>query len=184
MPDIFSFGKHPDYMGTIDLADCPNGEVTLTIASITEKAVSNGRGEQSKESICAWKEKGWQPMILNVTNKKTLVRLLTTKDTAKMIGKRVTITTEHGRWFGKEGDALRIKPILPRQDAPSKASPAQNGTAQSDAAQSAPVCSDCGKPISGASGMDAAQVAAYTAKKYGRALCADCASKAAKGGTE
>ena len=120
-------------------------------------------------------------MILNVTNKKTLVRLLKTKDTAKMIGKRVTITTEHGRWFGKEGDALRIKPILPRQDAPSKAG--QNSSAQSGTAQSAPVCSDCGKPIAGASGMDAAQVAAYTAKKYGRALCADCASKAAKGGT-
>ena len=174
MPDIMSFGKHPDYLGAIDLADCPNGEVTLTIASITEKAVNNGRGESSKESVCAWKEKGWMPMILNVTNKKTLVRLLKTKDTAKMIGKRVTITTEHGRWFGKEGDALRIKPVLPKQ-APSQAK--QDSPAQS-------VCSECGKPIQGASGLDAAQVAAYTAKKYGRALCADCASKAAKAGAE
>ena len=175
MPDIMSFGKHPDYLGAIDLVDCPNGEVTLTIASITEKAVNNGRGESSKESVCAWKEKGWQPMVLNVTNKKRLVRLLKTRDTAKMVGKRVTITTEHGRWFGKEGDALRIKPILPGQDAPSQAK-------QDSPAQTA--CSECGKPIQGASGMDAAQVAAYTEKKYGRALCADCASKAAKGGTE
>ena len=58
MPDIMSFGKHPDYMGAIDLADCQNGEVTLTIASITEKSVNNGRGESSKESVCAWQEKG------------------------------------------------------------------------------------------------------------------------------
>ena len=171
MPDIMSFGKHPDYLGAIDLADCPNGEVTLTIASITEKAVNNGRGESSKESVCAWKEKGWLPMILNVTNKKTLVKLLKTKDTAKMVDKRVTITTEHGRWFGKEGDALRIKPILPKQDAPSQAK--QDSPAQT--------CSECGKPIQGASGMDAAQVAAYTEKKYGKPMCAECASKAAKG---
>ncbi len=164
MPDIMSFGKHPDYLGAIDLADCPNHEVTLTIASITEKSVNNGRGESSKESVCAWQEKGWLPMILNVTNKKTLVKLLKTKDTAKMIGKRVTITTEHGKWFGKEGDALRIKPILPPQTV-----------------QNAPEikCEGCGKPIQAASGMTVEQLAAYTKKKYGKALCADCATKAA-----
>ena len=69
MPDIMSFGKHPDYMGAIDLTDCENGEVTLTIASITERIVKNNRGESTKESTCAWQEKGWLPMILNVTNK-------------------------------------------------------------------------------------------------------------------
>lgn len=165
MPDIMSFGKHPDYLGAIDLADCPNHEVALTISSITEKSVNNGRGESSKESVCAWQEKGWLPMILNVTNKKTLVKLLKTKDTAKMIGKRVTITTEHGKWFGKEGDALRIKPILPPQTV-----------------QNAPEinCVGCGKPIAAAGGMNPEQVAQYTAKKYGKALCGECATKAAK----
>ena len=168
MPDIFSFGRHPDYMGAIDLADCPNNEITLTIASITEKTVNNGRGESSKESACAWQEKGWQPMLLNVTNKKTLVKLLKTKDTAKMVGKKVTVTTEHGRWFGKEGDALRIKPILPPQTA----------------AKNAPEikCDECGKAIQAAHGMDAAKLAQYTKAKYGKELCAECAAKAAKAG--
>ena len=170
MPDIMSFGKHPDYLGAIDLADCPNGEVTLTIASITEKAVNNGRGESSKESVCAWKEKGWMPMILNVTNKKTLVRLLKTKDTAKMIGKRVTITTEHGRWFGKEGDALRIKPILPPQTEPKKAVEIK--------------CEQCGQPITAAYNMDAAKLSEYTKAKFGRKICAACAEKAAKDGAD
>ena len=164
MPDIMSFGKHPDYLGAIDLVDYPNHEVTLTIASITEKSVNNGRGESTKESVCAWHEKGILPMILNVTNKKTLVKLLKTKDTAKMVGKRVTITTEHGKWFGKEGDALRIKPILPPQTAPT---------------QSAPKCAECGKPIAAAGGMNPEQVAAYTAKKYNKPLCGECATKAA-----
>lgn len=172
MPDIMSFGRHPDYMGAIDLTDCPNGEVTLTIASITEKKVANGRGESTNESVCAWQEKGWMPMILNVTNKKVLVKLYKTKDTAKLVGKRVTIYAEHGRWFGKEGDALRIKPLVPT-------APKQNAPAQS-----APKCAECGNPIQGANGMSAEQVAAYTAKKYGKALCAECATKAAKGGAE
>lgn len=172
MPDIMSFGKHPDYMGAIDLTDCPNGEVTLTIASITEKKVANGRGESTNESVCAWQEKGWMPMILNVTNKKVLVKLYKTKDTAKLVGKRVTIYAEHGRWFGKEGDALRIRPVIPT--APKQTTPAQ----------SAPKCSECGKPIAVAGGMNPEQVAQYTANKYGKALCGECATKAANKAAE
>lgn len=173
MPDIMSFGRHPDYMGAIDLTDCPNGEVTLTIASITEKKVANGRGESTNESVCAWQEKGWMPMILNVTNKKVLVKLYKTKDTAKLVGKRVTIYAEHGRWFGKEGDALRIRPIVPT-------APTKTGTAQSGTSQSAPKCAECGNPIAAAGGMNPEQVAQYTAGKYGKALCGECATKAAK----
>jgi hypothetical protein len=168
MPDIMSFGKHPDYMGAIDLTDCPNGEVTLTIASITEKKVSNGRGESTNESVCAWQEKGWLPMILNVTNKKVLVKLYKTKDTAKLVGKRVTIYAEHGRWFGKDGDALRIRPVVPT--APKQTAPAKDD----------PKCAECGKQIAAAGGMNPEQVAQYTAKKYGKALCGECATKAAK----
>ena len=167
MPDIMSFGRHPDYMGAIDLTDCPNGEVTLTISSITEKKVANGRGESTNESVCAWQEKGWMPMILNVTNKKVLVKLYKTKDTAKLVGKRVTIYAEHGRWFGKEGDALRIRPVIPT--APKQSVPAKD----------APKCAECGKPIAAAGGMNPEQVAQYTAKKYGKALCGECATKAA-----
>ena len=170
MPDIMSFGKHPDYMGAIDLADCPNGEITLTIASITEKNVNNGRGESSKESACAWQEKGWLPMILNVTNKKTLIKLLKTKDTAKMVGQRVTVTTEHGRWFGKEGDALRIKPILPPQTEPKKTSEIK--------------CEQCGQPITAAYNMAPDKLAQYTKQKYGKAICAKCAESAAKDGAD
>ena len=167
MPDIMSFGRHPDYMGAIDLTDCPNGEVTLTIASITEKKVANGRGESTNESVCAWQEKGWMPMILNVTNKKVLVKLYKTKDTAKLVGKRVTIYAEHGRWFGKEGDALRIRPVVP------------TAPKQTDPAKDTPKCAECGKPIAAAGGMNPEQVAQYTAKKYGKALCGECATKAA-----
>ena len=170
MPDIMSFGRTPGFMAAIDLIDCPNGEVTLTIASITEKSVNNGRGETSKESACAWKEKGWLPMILNVTNKKVLVKLLKTKDTSKMVGKRVTVTTEHGRWFGKEGDALRIKPILPPQTAPTKAAEIK--------------CEQCGQNITAAYNMQPDKLAQYTLQKFGKRICAACAEKAAKDGAE
>ncbi len=43
------------------------------------------------------------------------------------------------------------------------------------------ICSDCGKVIVGYGGKPAQYIAAYTAKKYGRALCSQCAEKAAGG---
>jgi hypothetical protein len=36
-------------------------------------------------------------------------------------------------------------------------------------------CSSCGKQIRPAFGMSASQLAAYTKKKYGKNLCAECA---------
>ncbi len=42
----------------------------------------------------------------------------------------------------------------------------------------APKCSDCGCDVEGFGNMNAEQVAAYTARKYGRTLCDKCGAKA------
>jgi hypothetical protein len=113
-------------------------------------------------------EKDVRPMVVNLTNRKMLAKLYHTTDSNKLKGKLVKIGTERVRAFGAEHDALRIRPVVPT--APKQSAPAQ----------SAPKCADCGNPIQAANGMSAEQVAAYTAKKYGKALCAECATKAAK----
>ena len=159
--DIMQMGKNPDFMGSWDLEELPNRETVLTVNLIADREVSaNGRTEIC--TVCTWSEPGWKPMILNVTNKKTLCKLYRTKDTEKLRGKRVTVGVERVKAFGGMFDALRIRPRIPPEKG---AKPC--------------ICSDCGQQIDAFGGMDAAQIAAYTAQKFGAALCSNCAKKKA-----
>jgi hypothetical protein len=159
MADIMLMGKNPNFLGSWDLYDVPNQEITVTISKITdEEVINNGKSEGC---TVAHFEENCKPMILNLTNKKTLARLYKTKDSAKLIGKRITIGYEKVKAFGKISDALRIKNVTP--SAPSVV---------------LPKCADCGKDITAAFGMTPETLAAYTTKSYGRQLCSDCAKKA------
>ncbi len=164
--NIMKMGKSPDFLGSWDLEELPNREITLTIDRIVdEKVVAAGQSEVC--TVCYWVEDA-KKMIFNVTNKKTLAKLYKTTDTEKLKGKSVIIGIEKVRAFGDIYDALRIRPRIPT---PTK--------------QSAPVlCEECGKPIQAQGGMSAEQVGAYTAKKYGKRICGACATALAQKGAE
>lgn len=163
MADIMRMGKNPNYLGSWDLDELPNRELTLTIEKIVdEKVVTNGQTENC--TVCHWTDKNFKPMILNVTNKKRICKLYKTKDTEKLKGKSVTIQTERVKAFGDIYDALRIKPIIP---------PSVNAVL--------PKCEQCGKNIIAHGQMSPEQVAAYRRDRYGKALCNDCAKAAAEG---
>lgn len=158
MSDIMKMGKNPNYLGSWDLDDAPNRELVLTIKNITDEEVVNS-GQKEIQTVCRFYEQ-YKPMILNVTNKKTLCRLYKTKDTDKLAGKRITVMSEKVKAFGAIHDALRIKNAVP----------------------SAPVhikCEGCGNDILAYGGMSAEQMAQYTKAKYGKSLCAECAKSAA-----
>jgi hypothetical protein len=70
--------------------------------------------------------------------------------------------------FGDVYDALRICPRIPV--APTETAPV--------------LCEECGKPIQAQGGMSPEQVAAYTAKKYGKRICGACATALAQKGAE
>lgn len=161
MPDIMRMGKNPNYLGSWDLDDMPSREVTLTIEKIIDEDVVTN-GQKDKCTVCHWTDKAYKPMILNVTNKKTMCRLYKTKDTEKLKGKAVVIGIEPVKAFGDVYDALRIRPRIPAPTSAVK-----------------PKCENCKKDINATNGMTADQVAAYTKKKYGRSLCAECATLAA-----
>lgn len=165
MSDIMKMGKNPNYLGSWDLEEQPNREVTLTIAEIKDEKVVGGDGREQICTVCHWTDKAYKPMILNVTNKKTIAKLYKTKDTEKLKGKSVIIGTEKVKAFGDIHDALRIRSRIPA---------AQNQG-------SLPKCEQCGKDINAAGKMTPEQTAAYTKQKYGQALCAECATAAAKG---
>ena len=168
MPDIMLMGKNPNFLGSWDLYDAPNQEITVTIKEIKDEQVINAG--QKEGCTVAHFEENCKPMILNLTNKKTLAKLYKTKDSTKLIGKRITIGYEKVKAFGKISDALRIKNLVP--SAPTVV---------------LPKCSDCGNDITAAFGMEPNALAEYTKKGYGRPLCSECAKKvkqAKEGGAE
>ena len=169
MSDIMKLGDPPQYLGSWD---CTEGELILTIADFKEEVIEGDKGRKERKCIMYFAEKDVRPMVVNLTNRKMLAKLYHTTDSNKLKGKLVKIGTDKVRAFGAEHDALRIRPIVPtaqKQTVPSK---------------DAPKCAECSKPIAAAGGMNPEQVAQYTAKKYGKSLCGECATKAAKGAAE
>lgn len=163
--DIMKMGQNPNYLGSWDLEELPNREITLTIDRFAdEEVVANSKSETV--TVCYWTDKTVKPMILNLTNKKTLARLYKTKDTERLKGKSVIIGIDKVKAFGDIWDALRIRGRIP---------PTQKADA--------PKCDNCKKPIAPAGKMSAEQVASYTKKKYGLCLCGACAEERAKAAT-
>ena len=159
MADIMKMGKNPMFLGSWDLDELPNREITLTIARIVdEDVVTNGSKERC--TVCHWREKDVKPMVLNVTNKKTIAKLYHTKDTDKLAGKPVVIGVSEVKAFGDVHDALRIRKRIPQ------------------VAEVAEKCADCGGEVKGAMGKSAAYIVSYTKKQFdGTCLCFDCAMK-------
>ena len=155
-------GKNPNYLGSWDLDELPNREAILTIEKIIDEEVVTGTQKESC-TICYWTDSAFNPMILNVTNKKTICKLHKTKDNEKLKGKSVIIGIERVKAFGDIHDALRIRPRMPQIVSAVK-----------------PKCENCGKEINASGNLNPAQVAAYTKKKYGKSLCAECATAAAQ----
>lgn len=158
--DIMKTGDVPKYFGSWDLETVPEKELALTIDKITEETVTSQKGEKQKKTVMYFVE-DYKPMILNITNKKTLVRLYKTNKSEDFKGKRVIIGYDVVTAFGGNVDALRIRNRIPKDDVIK--------------------CEQCGKNIVPAGGADALGVARYTFKKYGKRLCSSCAEKM-KGG--
>ena len=148
---------NPDYLGTYILED--GKDLILTIGTVGQEIVTGPEGKKEQCLVCHWREEQ-KPMILNATNAKMIEKLLKTPFVEQWSGKRVQIGSEKVRAFGEIVDALRVRPFLPEE--------------------TEILCGKCGRPIVGAHGMSAAELAAYTRKKYKAALCSSCATEEAK----
>ena len=162
--DIMKMGQAPGYLGSWDLQELPNKELTLTIDKIVDEEVVAG-GQKETCTVIHWTDKNYCPMIINITNKKILSKLYKTKDTEKLKGKSVIIGIERVKAFGDIHDALRIRPRVPQVTS-----------------AKLPKCEQCKKDITARGGMNPEQVAAYTKEKYGKQLCGECATALAQGG--
>ena len=142
---------NPDYLGAYSLE---NGrDMVLTIKSVSRETIIGTGGKREECPVCRWAE-DQKPMILNVTNMKTIAKMYGPY-IENWPGKKVQIYATTTKFAGDVVECLRI-----RKDPPEEAQIP---------------CEECGQMIAPAFNMSASQLAAYTKKKYGKTLCADCA---------
>ena len=157
--------QNNDWIGAYALQD--GQDLTLTIDKAMQEQVTGNNGKREMCLTVHWLERDYKPMIVNRTNAKTITKVTGSPYIEDWHGKQITLYVDTTRLGSDIVECLRIRPYAPKQ------------TKQTATANTELVCADCGKPITDAYGMSAAQVADSTAKKYGRQLCADCATAAA-----
>lgn len=145
-----------DFFGAWDIPDGGDLIVEIDHAEINE--VTNERGKEKKLTVHL---KGYKPLICNATNGNAISLATGSKNVEDWANKKIALYKEPGKWFGKVGEATRVRPEAPKENKIK--------------------CEECGKLIVGAYGMDSATLASYTQNRYGKKLCASCAEKQNKG---
>ncbi len=157
--------RDSEYMGALDFD--PGAEPVLTIKAIYNDEVTLGMKKEKKDFIVFAEDsvpaiKNVRPLIINTENLRTLIKLFGGSSAELLVGKRIQLYLKSGvrnPRTGETGEGIRIRNKIP-EDAKVP-------------------CEECGQMIAPAFSMSVTQLAAYTRKKYGKALCAECA-KAAK----
>ncbi|MFA5676581.1 MAG: hypothetical protein WDA65_08695 [Christensenellales bacterium] len=150
---------NPDYLGAYSIE---NGkDLILTISNVKQEEVIGTDGKKEECIVCYFSDAD-KPMILNATNAKQIQKLTGTPYIEKWVGFKVQIGIEKVKAFGEVVEALRIRKHPP------KAIDIK--------------CESCGQAVTAANNMSAEQLAEYTAKKYKKKLCADCAMQIAQKG--
>jgi hypothetical protein len=145
---------NPDYLGAYSLD--PGKDMVLTIRQVKKEMITGTDGKKEECIVCYWQE-DQKPMILNVTNCKMISKLLKTPYIEHWAGHRIQIGAEMVSAFGEKVEALRVRKTLPEDVNIA--------------------CEVCGQFIQPAFNMSVTQLAAYTKKKYGKQLCAECAKE-------
>lgn len=152
--------KQTDYLGGHDLNDGEGGfkDIIVTIKKAHKRKVSDIHGDETDELVLEFAD-ATKPMILNVTNSRTLSKLFKSSYIEDWAGKEIIIGTEKVKAFGEVHDALRIRNRLPVSTV------------------SAGKCADCQGDIVAVGKVTAEQVKKGTVKTWGDPLCLDCAQK-------
>ena len=164
--DRLGQNRESEYLGAEDID--PNIEPIVTIEGLWNGVVTLLRGKENKDVITFVEKsvpgiKNVRPMIVNATNRKTLRKIYGGVQAKTLVGKQIQLYIDHKVRDPQDGgltDGVRIRPFKPRK-------PVRDIK-----------CERCGKAIEPAHGMTAEQLAAYTKKQYGAAICSECAVKA------
>lgn len=155
---------NPDYIGAYALD--PGKDLIVTIKSVGREIVTGPDGKKEECTVAHFEEQDVKPMILNSTNSKMIQKIYKTPYIEDWSGRKIQLYVEKIKAFGELVEALRIRPYIPKQEAPASKDPIY--------------CADCGVQIEPFGKMDVAKMAEYTYSKYGKSLCTDCAKAEAE----
>lgn len=148
---------NPNYLGAYAFDE--GKDMILTVASVGNELVTGDGGRKEECTVCHFAE-NVKPMILNKTNMKAIQKALGTPYIEEWAGRKIQIYADPNVKFGKEiTGGVRVRSYAPSTQKI--------------------LCQACGGEIQPRGKSTAQQIAAYTAQKYGQALCAACATRAA-----
>ena len=109
--------------------DVEEGDLTLTIKSVSLEEV--GSGEQAEQKPIIYFNETDKGMVLNKTNADTISRLYT-RETDAWIGKPITIFATEVDFAGKQTLALRVRMKAPKPNGNGQHTPTTTPTAEAD----------------------------------------------------
>lgn len=149
--------KQTEFLGGHDLGDGKGGfkDIIVTIKKAYKRKVSDISGDTTDELVLDFAD-NTKPMIVNVTNARTISKLIGSPHIEDWAGKEIQIGTAKVKAFGEVFDALRIRPYLPKKQAPSIP------------------CAVCGKPITPFKGAPVDTIIAKSTEELGQPTCVPC----------
>lgn len=147
--------NNPDYLGAY--AFQPGEEKAVTIKEVKRELVFNPSGSGKEECTVAHFVEDVKPLILNVTNCKTISKVWGTPYIEDWAGRRIMLKVKKIMAFGEQVDAVRVSAERP--------------------AEEQIICEDCKKPIEPIPGKTAQMIAQAALAKYGTKICINCIRK-------
>ncbi len=151
--------NNPDYLGAY--AFQPGEEKTVTIKEVKREMVFNPSGSGKEECTVAYFFEDVKPLILNVTNCKTISKVWGTPYVEDWAGRKITLKVKKISAFGEMVDAVRVSSTRPTEEVI--------------------LCSKCGKPITAIPGYSVQAIANATRTKYGNPMCMTCTKEKSNG---
>lgn len=158
MPTHWKKLNNPDYLGAY--AFDPGEEKIGTIDFVRREKVMGADGKSEECTVAHFREPDLKPLILNVTNCKTISAVYKTPYIEDWAGKRILMRVEAVRAFGDVVDAVRVKKRVPPEKPTGPL-----------------LCESCGKPITAIGNFKAEDVARLNRERYGKTLCGECSKK-------
>lgn len=146
--------ENPDYLGSYALL--PGKDLVAQIKSVGQEEVFNpSSGRKESCTVARFVDSSIKPMVLNVTNCKTIAKLYDTPYIEEWQGKYISIYIAKVKAFGEVVEALRIRTKIPTIKQIK--------------------CENCGSIINGIGNKTAEEIAAMGKRDYGKELCIVCA---------
>jgi hypothetical protein len=106
----------PDYIGAY--AFQPGEEKILTIKSVSEEDVIGSNGRKEPCMVVKFAEKDVKPLICNVTNAKTIEKVVGSGYIEDWAGTKIQLYVTEVSAFGDTVEAVRIRPKAPKVTKP------------------------------------------------------------------